>query len=69
MRHHIIYIFLLFCSFVNAQTLSLEECRILAAQNNRTSQMAELRKVMAQKTLDAYKTNYLPKLSANGNYL
>lgn len=69
MRIYITYIFLLLTILVSAQSLTIQECRDMAIENNRNIQMSELKRLMAEKTLSAYKTNYLPKFSVKGSYI
>lgn len=55
---------------VNAQeTMTLEKCRELALENNKSSAIAERTKEKAEYTRKAYRANYFPKISATGNYL
>ena len=50
-------------------TLSLQECREMALENNIESNIAKEQITAADYRVAAYKTNYLPKLSAAGTYL
>lgn len=52
-----------------AQNLTLEECRQMAVETNRSGKISSLKHNMANQNLKAYKTNYLPKLSVEGNYI
>lgn len=51
------------------RTLSLEECRRLAIDNNKTLAQSRLNQEVAEYTQKAAKTNYLPKLSATAGYM
>ena len=59
---------LLTCTIHAQQVMTLERCRALALENNKAIAIATLNKVKAEYTQKAYRTNYLPKLSATGNY-
>ena len=50
-------------------TLSLQECREMALENNIKSNIAKEQITAADYRVAAYKSNYLPKLSAAGTYL
>ena len=52
-----------------SQRLSLEECRQMAMQNNIAKSIAKEQINVAAHKVAAYKTNYLPKISATGLYL
>ncbi|MDD4655762.1 MAG: TolC family protein [Bacteroidales bacterium] len=52
-----------------SQRLSLEECRQMATQNNIEKSIAKEQINVAAHKVAAYKTNYLPKISATGLYL
>ena len=51
------------------ERLSIEKCRELALQYSKELNIAILHKRMAIADNKAYKTNYLPKISASGQYL
>jgi outer membrane protein TolC len=73
-RKTIIYYLILYCSIVfsgnlNAQKLTLERCREMALQKSMNMANAVQMSLIAKDNLKAYKTNYLPKFSASGNYL
>ena len=53
----------------NPTTLSLQECREMALENNIENNIAKEQITAAGYRVTAYKTNYLPKLSAAGTYL
>lgn len=64
--------FLLFVVWgkANAQeVMTLEKCRELALENNKSVAIAERGKEKAGYTQKAYRANYFPKISADGNYL
>lgn len=50
-------------------TLSLQECREMALENNIENNIAKEQITAADYRVAAYRTNYLPKLSAAGTYL
>lgn len=50
------------------QSLSLDSCRTLAIQNNKTLQMSGLKQEAAHWQRKSALTNYLPKISAVGTY-
>ncbi|MDH6312038.1 outer membrane protein TolC [Parabacteroides sp. PFB2-10] len=57
----------LFCSlFLYGQGMTLEACRRMALENNKQIAIAERTKEKAHLTVQATKTNFLPKLSAQG---
>ena len=51
------------------QVMTLEKCRALALENNKAAAIAAHNSEIADFTQKSYRTNYLPKLSASGNYL
>lgn len=51
------------------QPLTLEECRSMALQNNKQIAVAAQQQEKAAYGVKAYRANFLPKLSATGNYL
>jgi outer membrane protein TolC len=51
------------------QPLTLEECRSMALQNNKQIAVAAQQQEKAAYVVKAYRANFLPKLSATGNYL
>ena len=68
--------FMMFCvTTAHAQqesyptTVSLSECREMALKNNIENNIAKEQINAANYRVTAYKTNYLPKLSATGGYL
>lgn len=70
------YITLLMTAFIlsngsvkSQETMTLEECRKLALENNKSTVIAARNKEKAELTKKAYRANYLPKISASGNYL
>ena len=50
------------------QVMTLEICRKLALENNKAIAIASQNKTRADYTQKSFRTNYLPKLSASGNY-
>lgn len=54
---------------LSAQTLSLEECRQMARDNNKALRMASAERQVAYWTRKSAFTNYLPKVSATGGYM
>ena len=71
---HIIYLLAFFCQALlfplpAQQVLTLEKCREMALQNNKQMALAAENREKAGFDVDGYKANYLPKLSATGNYL
>ena len=67
----------LFCSIISVITflplfaqksLSLEECRNLAIQNNRQLKISKLTTAIAENIHKATKTKYLPKITAMAGY-
>lgn len=72
MKTKILFLFLLFgiAYSVNAQqTLSLEECRKLALQNNKELQITQQKLNVSSSERKAAFTKYFPQLSATGAYL
>lgn len=70
MKKKLLSFFACICVFsASAQTLSLDECRQLARENNKNLQMATAEKRAAYWTRKSAFTNYLPKVSASGGYL
>ncbi len=65
----LILLFLSISTIAQAQKLTLEECREMAVDNNRTLRIAVEQTLAARDQTKAYKANYLPKFSATGNYL
>ncbi len=58
------------CGYADAQqSLTLEECRSLAIQNNKELQMSAERLTAAKEERKAAFTKYFPQLSASGSYL
>ena len=53
----------------SATILSLQECREMALENNIENNIAKEQITAAGYRVTAYRTNYLPKLSAAGTYL
>jgi outer membrane protein TolC len=51
------------------ETITLEQCRELALENNKAISIASHNKEKAEYTVKAYKANFFPKISASGNYL
>lgn len=51
------------------QTLTLEQCRQLALENNRQVAIASENRHKAALDVKAYRANYLPRISATGTYL
>lgn len=49
--------------------LTIEQCRAMALENNKQMVIAMAQREKAGYEVKAYRTNYLPKLSATGNYL
>lgn len=56
------------CVPLGAETLTLEQCRELARQNNKELRIADSEKMAACWTRKSAFTNYLPKISAEGGY-
>lgn len=52
----------------DGQTLSLDSCRALAIQNNKSLQMSALKQEAAHWQRKSAQTNYYPKISAVGTY-
>ncbi len=71
MKRIIALVGLLVCSgyAVSRQSLTLEECRNLAIQNNKELQMSAERLTAAKEERKAAFTKYFPQLSASGSYL
>lgn len=53
---------------VSGQEMTLEQCRELALQHNKAIAIASQNKEKAESTVQAYKANFLPKISASANY-
>lgn len=51
------------------QVLTVEECRSMALENNKQMSIASENRKKAEYDVKAAQTNFLPKLSATGNYL
>jgi outer membrane protein TolC len=51
------------------ETLTLEQCRQLALENNTSLSIALRNKEKAEYTVKAYRANFFPKISASGNFL
>ncbi|MDR1416758.1 MAG: TolC family protein [Prevotellaceae bacterium] len=69
---HILFaaIFSVACGMANAQqVMTLEKCRELAIENNKSGAIADRSKDKAAYTKRAYRANYFPKISASGSYL
>jgi len=62
------FVFLAAVSFVEAKTLTLEACRQLALQHNKTIQIANDNVKAAEQLKAAAFTQFLPNFSANGAY-
>lgn len=58
-----------FCAPIEAETLTLEQCRVLALDNNKELKIATAEQQAAHWTRKSAFTNYLPKISASGGYL
>ncbi|MDO5446321.1 MAG: TolC family protein [Prevotellaceae bacterium] len=54
---------------VTAQTLSLEECRQMAINNNKKLSAARMKQEVADNAKEIARTQYLPKVQAIGSYL
>jgi outer membrane protein TolC len=64
------FLFAFICSALQAQEVyTLEQCRELALENNKSGTIAALNSDKADYTQRAYRANYFPKISASGNYL
>jgi len=50
------------------QVMTLQRCRELAIENSKPTAIAKRNKEITEVTQKAYRTNYLPKISASGNY-
>ena len=50
------------------QVMTLESCRAMALENNKSAVIAAYNVEIANYTQKSYRSNYLPKLSASGNY-
>lgn len=59
-------LFLFSPSISHAQEVTLTQCREMALQNNKQIAIADRTQKKASLTVQAYRTNYLPKLSAQG---
>lgn len=60
---------LLLSATVRAEVLTLEQCRQMALENNKTIRMASAEKQAAYYQRKSAFTNYLPKISATGGYM
>lgn len=71
MKKHLLWIVALLAAVAptGAQTLSLQECRQMARDNNKSLQMASAEKKAAYWQRKSAFTNYLPKISASGGYM
>ena len=71
MKRFLLYILCLQGIFVSAfgQSLTLDDCRRMALEQNRNLRNAVLQHRAAQDNLQAYKTNRLPKFFLTGDYL
>ena len=71
MKRIIVLVGLLVCSGYasSQQTLTLEECRNLAIQNNKELQMSGEKVKAANEERKAAFTKYFPQLSAMGGYM
>jgi outer membrane protein TolC len=72
--NHIKYILAFICVSIvfpvsAQQALTLEQCRILALENNKQIIISAQNRKMARYDVRSYRANYFPKLSATGNYL
>lgn len=57
------------CGSVQAQQLTLDDCRRMAVENSRNLKIAGSQQNVAEDNLKMYKANFLPKFSFSGNYL
>ena len=63
-------VFFSFLMICQAQTtISLDSCRQMALKNNKSIEIARLKKEKAQYDRQAAETNYLPKLALTGGYM
>lgn len=62
-------VLLLMVCGVGAQTLSLEDCRKLALQNNKQLSVARLKQEVAKDAKGVAKAQYLPKVDVLGSYV
>ena len=69
MKRSIVYILSLIPMLVSAQTLTLEDCRRMALENNKTLKNASLSSLSAKDDVRAYQTKFFPRLSATGGYI
>lgn len=69
MKRTIILIFSIIPILSFAQTLSLEECRRMALESNRTLKNSSLASLNAKDDLQAYRTKFFPRLTATGSYV
>lgn len=71
MKRFLLYMLCLQGIFVSAfgQSLTLDDCRRMALEQNRNLRNAVLQHRAAQDNLQAYKTNRLPKFFLTGDYL
>ncbi len=53
----------------SAQQLTIDDCRRMAIEHNRTLKTATAQSSIANDNLKMYKANFLPKFSLSGNYL
>ena len=68
-RLYSIFFILAIVSGVEAQTLTLDSCRALAIANNKELRISGEKINVARYQHEVAKTNYLPKLYAEGGYL
>ncbi|MDL2309352.1 TolC family protein, partial [Bacteroidales bacterium OttesenSCG-928-C03] len=64
-----ITLILLICCFSNLsgqETLTLEQCRAMALENNKEIAIAAQNKEMAMTSVKSYRANFLPRISAMG---
>ncbi len=71
MRRHIIItsIALWLSCMAQAEVLTLDSCVQMALRNNREIKSSQIRTQEQLQTQKAYKANYFPNITANGNYL
>jgi outer membrane protein TolC len=69
MKKVIIYILSFIPAVVFSQTLTLEDCRRMAIENNKTLKNASLSSMSAKDEWKAYQTKFLPRLSVKGGYV
>lgn len=57
------------CGLKAQQTMTLEQCREMALENNKQIAIASKSREKASTDVKAYRANYFPKFSLSGNYL